>query len=354
MRVCVVASWFPSALNTGAGSFIARDAVALAKDHDVAIVHLVSPELDDGRRQLSYEDIPVERLPIDVRTRAGKVAAMRAFTRRLRGFDLVHTMAAPALTPFVIRRPGIPWVHTEHWTGTAKLSRGRKSALERMAIRRTFNGPDEVVAVSEYLAEQVRYLRSRPVSVVGNIVDLPTPPPQIERSGPLRLLGASNVIPRKGWRIAVDALRILAERGVDAQLTWLGDGPEYDELLAMGADLPIVAPGRADHDGVARAMADADVFVLPTDVETFSLVTVEALSAGVPVVTSGVGAHVEFIAEGTGVVVERQARAFADGIAVAAGFDRELVRAHGAHLVERFTEDAFRARYREVYDRVTR
>lgn len=354
MRVCVVASWFPSALNTGAGSFIARDAVALAKDHDVAIVHLVSPELDDGLREFSFEGIPVERLPIDVRTRSGKLEALRAFPRRLKGFDLVHTMAAPALTPFVLRRPGIPWVHTEHWTGTAKLSRGKKSALERMAIRRTFSGPDEVVAVSEYLAEQVRHLRSGPVSVIGNIVDPPAPAARVDRSGPLRLLGASNVIPRKGWRIAVDALRLLTQQGVDAQLTWLGDGPEFEELQALSMELPIVAPGRTDQEGVARAMAAADVFVLPTDVETFSLVTVEALSAGLPVVTSGVGAHVEFVAEGTGVVVEREASAFAEGIVRASALDRDEVRAHGADLRDRFTEDAFRRRYREVYARVTR
>ncbi|WP_144795585.1 glycosyltransferase [Microbacterium paludicola] len=354
MRVCVITTWFPTALNTGAGSFIARDAVALSKDHDVAIVHLVGDDLDDGVREFAYAGIPVERLPIDVRTRAGKVAAMREVPRRLRGFDLVHTMAAPAITPFVLRRPKVPWVHTEHWSQLAVIAQGGRTAVDRWAIDRTFSGPDELVAVSEYLADLVRRVRRKPVDVVGNIVDRPAQATLVARTGPLRLLGASNVIPSKGWRIAVDALRILLERGVDAHLTWLGDGLEFEALRAASAELPISVPGRVDSDGVARAMAEADVFVLPTERETFSLVTVEALAAGVPVVTSGVGAHVDFLRGGHGVVVDRDAQAIADGIMAAETIDRSAVRAHGEELLTAFSEESFRANYLAVYERAVR
>lgn len=354
MRVCVVASWFPSALNTGAGSFIARDARALAKDNDVAIVHLVSPGLDDGVREFEYEGIPVERVPVDVNTRTGKITSTGIFLRRLRGFDLVHTMAAPALIPFVLRRPSIPWVHTEHWTGLAGVSAGVGRSIDRLFYERAFRGPDAVVAVSDYLAAQVRSLRGSEVDVIGNIVDEPAPAPRAESAGPIRLLGASNVIARKGWHVALAALEELRARGVDAHLTWLGDGPELDQFRERAQGLPVALPGRVDHAGVMTAMAEADVFVLPTDIETFSLVTVEALAAGLPVVASGVGAHTGFIDGGFGVHVERNAASIADGIVRARQIDRSAVRSQGAQLVARFSETEFQHHYREVYERVVR
>lgn len=353
----MLATWFPTTRSPGAGSFIARDVAALSRDHDVHVIHLVPPELDDGVRRSTHSGVPVTSIPIDVRTPRGLLAATRRLPQLLQGADLVHTMAAPALLPFLLRRPGIPWVHTEHWSGVANLLSSRKARLVAPLTRRAYRGPDRVVAVSARLAEAVRALRPGRVDVVGNIIDLVEADTAVTapvfRPEAFKILGVGTVNSHKGWRLAVDAVRELRDEGLDAQLVWLGHGPESAELDALADPVAVRAPGHVSASAVRAAMREADVFVLPTRSETFSLVTIESLSAGVPVVVTGEGAHTDFIVAEAGVVVERDAAAIAEGIRSARRCDRAQVREHGRKLAQRFSEEEFRVQYEQIYREVT-
>lgn len=354
MQIVVLTTWFPSARNPAAGSFIARDAVALAKDHDVRVVHMAGPDLDDGVREFSHDGVQVRRIPLDVRRPTGWLRAQRMHADILEDADLLHTMAGPALLPFIGLRPRIGWVHTEHWSGVVNLAGDGRSRLARPISRRAFAGPDEVVAVSDYLARSVRRLRSRPISVIGNIVDVPQDvDAAVSATGDkLRLLAVGTVKANKGWRLALDALRLLQQRGVDAELVWLGAGAQLEEMREESAGLPVHAPGHVSSAEVASAMHAADVLLLPTTAETFSLVTVEALAAGLPVVATGEGAHTEFLIPGTGMAVERTADALASAALTMCDADRDAILAHGRGLTKRFSEQSFRSEYADVYRRV--
>lgn len=353
MQIVVVTTWFPSARNPAAGSFVARDVRALARDHDVRVLHLAGPELDDGARQFEVDGVPVERVALDVRSPRDWVASARLARRRAEGAELLHTMAAPALLPYLVSRPAVPWVHTEHWSGVVNLAGPGRSRLARPVARRAFGGPDVVVAVSEYLAASVRALRRRPVEVVGNIVDIASHShfDSTQRPDGLHLVAIGTVKENKGWRLALSTIATLRERGVDARLTWFGDGPDLAALREAAGSMPVHTPGHVDAVSLRAGMDDADMLLLPTMTETFSLVTVEALAAGLPVLATGIGAHTEFIEPGTGAVVARDASALADAAVELTGVDRLHVAQHGARLATRFSEDNFRRRYAEIYER---
>lgn len=356
VQIVVLTTWFPSMRNPAAGSFIARDVRALSRDHDVRVLHLAAPELDDGVRNFDVDGVPVRRAALDVRSPKDWPAAARLAHRAAAGADVLHTMAAPALLPYLLRRPTVPWVHTEHWSGVLNLAGSGRSRLARPVSRRGFSGPDVVVAVSEYLAGAVRRLRRGPVEVVGNIVDvIPRASSSREpRSAGLHLVAIGAVKENKGWRLALQTLAVLRERGVEATLTWFGDGPDLAELRAEAGSMPVRTPGHVDAEALRVGMDAADLLLLPTRAETFSLVTVEALAAGLPVLATGVGAHVEFIVPGTGAVVAREPAALADAAVALANVDRKDVAEHGAQLAARFSEESFRARYTEIYERALR
>lgn len=356
VQIVVVTTWFPTDRHVGAGTFIRRDVEALAKDHDVRVVHLVPPELDDGVRSASRDGYDLIAVGLDVRTPAGLWAATRQMKALTLGADVVHTMAAPALLPFLLRRPDMPWIHTEHWSGVANLVTSPRARLALPLSRRAFTRPDRMVAVSDYLATSIRRLRrSDDVDVIGNIIDMEFGDIGSSRvaTGTVDVLGVGTVNEHKGWRIAVDAVYRLRARGVDARLLWLGQGPEYDRLADRARAGFITAPGQVSMSRVRQAMAGADVLVLPTRSETFSLVTVEALVQGTPVVATGRGAHAEFLTPGSGLLVERTAAAVADAIEVAASFDRVVARKRGQELSDRFAETEFRRQYSTIYREVT-
>lgn len=358
MQIVVLTTWFPTSRSPGAGSFIARDVDALSQDHTVRVIHLAPPELDDGIRERRVGAVPVRAIPVDVRTPRGLLSAARHLPHLLGDGEVLHTMAAPALLPFLLRRPSVPWVHTEHWSGVAGLGATLKSRVAMPLIRRAFDGPRRVVTVSDYLAQAVRRLRSGPVDVVGNIVDIDGFPAgageSVFRGARVKVLGVGTVNPHKGWQLAVEAVRMLHRQGVDAELVWLGAGAQFEQLAAISDGVTVRAPGHLDPSRVRAAMSEADVLVLPTVSETFSLATLEALSCGLPVVATGVGAHTDFVTPGTGLVVPREAGEIADAIRIAVDLDRSAVRSRGRELASRFDESEFRRRYNTIYEEVTR
>ena len=100
----------------------------------------------------------------------------------------------------------------------------------------------------------------------------------------------------------VDVIRIFARvsAALPATLVMVGDGPDrglaQDEARALGVADRVQFLGRIES--VAALLASADLFLLPSDNESFGLSALEALSCGVPVVASLAGGIPEVVVEG--------------------------------------------------------
>ena len=318
MRVLVVTTWFPTPSSPGTGVFVARDVAALATRHDVRVLHLVAPRLapgagEDPAGESARAGVAVRRLVMDPRRPDHVLRAARAVRREARSADLVHTMAVSALLPTTGWRPPVPWVHTEHWSGLGApetLSPGLR--LARRVVRRLLAGPDVVAVVGEELAAEVRRHRSGPVAVVPNIVTRPPvlaprrrPQEPLGARGPFELVGVGGLIGRKDPLTAVQAAAELRRRGVDARLTWVGEGPlrTQVEAAARGVGVPVRLTGPLPPEQVQEVVADADLFLLPSRAETFCVAAAEALAAGRPVVVGDSGGPRAFVHPPAGALV---------------------------------------------------
>ena len=100
----------------------------------------------------------------------------------------------------------------------------------------------------------------------------------------------------------VDVIRIFAQvsGAMPATLVMVGDGPDrglaQDEARQLGVADRVQFLGRIDN--VAPLLASADLFLLPSDNESFGLSALEALACGVPVVASNAGGIPEVIRDG--------------------------------------------------------
>ncbi len=93
-------------------------------------------------------------------------------------------------------------------------------------------------------------------------------------------------------------LKAVLEQIPGTRLALVGDGPARHELEALFAGLPAHFTGYLQGEALAQAYASADVFVFPSALESFGLVVVEAMAAGLPVVASRVGGVMDVIEEG--------------------------------------------------------
>lgn len=357
MRVLVVTPWFPSPAHRESGIFNLRDARLVARDHEVRVLHLLRPDWYDATESTARMDgLDVVRVPFSVAAPGTWYRTAAALRAALREAELLHTMAAPALLPFALRRVRIPWVHTEHFS-TLVTPVSRPVAVALGMLSTLFRRPGEVVAVSAALARVIDAHRTRPASVIGNEVMLPIDavPAGHDFEGRIRLIGVGGLLARKGPLEAVDALAALVERGVDAELVWAGDGELRTAMVerarASGVGERLTLLGAVSPDELSRELLRATMFLLPVETETFGVAIAEALTHGLPVVTSGTGGHEEFLeADRSRRVAERSGAALADAV-------QDLITDRGLpsratiarQAAERFSESARADGYRRVY-----
>ncbi|GLW62069.1 glycosyl transferase [Actinomadura rubrobrunea] len=175
---------------------------------------------------------------------------------------------------------------------------------------------------------------------------------------PVRVTLVGRLSPRKGSDVAVRAVRLLRERGRDVTLTLVGDvfsGYEWyeEELRTLAAGDPSVEFA-GFRPSVWESFAAADVAIVPSRVEPFGNVAVEAMLAGRPVVASATQGLVEIVTDGeNGVLVPPDdPAALADGIArLLDDWDGALAMAKRARedAARRFGEDRY---HRELRDAV--
>ena len=134
------------------------------------------------------------------------------------------------------------------------------------------------------------------------------------------VLFVGRLIALKGVQHLIRAMpRVLAECP-DARLVLVGDGEERLPLSALVRELRLEGcvsfEGERAHEEVIQFMRAADVFVLPSLVESFGIVLVEAMSCGLPVVASNIMGIPSVVQDATNgfLVPPGQERALADGI----------------------------------------
>jgi phosphatidylinositol alpha-mannosyltransferase len=161
------------------------------------------------------------------------------------------------------------------------------------------------IAVSEAAAAfgggpHVDRIRIIPNGVDVELFASATPADLGEGPGPT-LLFVNRLDPRKGFRVAIDAFARLAPGHPTLRLVVAGDGPDRGAVEGLPSSLRarVRMLGAVPHDDLPPYHAAADVFVGPAlGRESFGIVLVEAMAAGLPVVASDIDGWREVVRDG--------------------------------------------------------
>jgi len=245
------------------------------------------------------------------------VAARRRLTKLLAagGYEVAvcHACWPHAVFAPVVKSAGVRLVSFAHDTLTGR------PWVERWAGR---TRPDLVLANSHFTAATVpRVFPGVPTEVAGLPVERPAPADPADAAavrrewdtppGDVVVLQASRLDRAKGAGHTLAALGTLAD--VPGWTLWLAGGPQRPGDAAYLAELYDAArrhglAGRVrflgQRDDVPRLLRAADLLCQPnTAPESFGLALVEALAAGLPVVTSAIGGGAEVVTPACGVLV---------------------------------------------------
>jgi phosphatidylinositol alpha-mannosyltransferase len=133
-------------------------------------------------------------------------------------------------------------------------------------------------------------------------------------------LFVSRLDPRKGFAVALEAFRILRRSGEALRLVVVGEGPEWVWIDRLEPDVGVHVEmiGNCSRGRLRELYEQADVLLAPaTGCESFGIVVLDALAAGLPVVASSIPAYRDLLEQGySGVLVPPgDAEALANGIA---------------------------------------
>jgi glycosyltransferase involved in cell wall biosynthesis len=185
-----------------------------------------------------------------------------------------------------------------------------QSKFTKLIYRFVFKNT-EVICLSEALIEDIELIYH------GEVFILPNGIPQVNfvnnyntnKQG-LTFLYLSNLLKFKGILLIMNAIQLLKAKGLDFKLRVVGS--EGDITYAMLQDVVdknelnqyVTFLGPKFGDDKFNEFKNADVFLFPSEFETFGLVLLEAMQYGVPAIASSIGAIPDIIGEGRGILLE--------------------------------------------------
>lgn len=294
MKVLYLTPWYPSEQDAMSGLFVQKHVEAVrAQDVDVRVIF--SQTWKETWRQ------------------------WRALRREGWWPDLVQLNVIQkqgALSLWLKKRYGIPYVIIEHWTGYLPENLSvRTNGLHTCFMKRVCQEAEVVMPVSEHLGKAMQALgfKAKRWEVINNVVDdffFEATNQKEKNSDKKTLLNITCFDePHKNVKGLLRAAKALSERRQDWRLVLVGTGVDYEDVRAFADSLHFPKgmlrwTGELTPRQVAEEFDKADIFVLSSNYENAPVVISESLAKGVPVISTRVGGISEMVNDQSGVLVK--------------------------------------------------
>jgi glycosyltransferase involved in cell wall biosynthesis len=195
--------------------------------------------------------------------------------------------------------------------GTPVPRRPRLAGYETKLDTRVWEAVDAIVVNAHAVGEVLETLRGAPRGKLRLVRNGLADTPHVRAPGmiaPEPVIGCvSRLDVEKGALDLLEAFAVIAPEFPHARLRMIGEGDAraavLDRARALGLDGRVEAPGRRDGD-VAATVAAFDLYAFASHHEGFPYAILEAMRAGCPIVTTGVGGIPEAVRDGVdGLVV---------------------------------------------------
>ncbi|HEV2304303.1 MAG TPA: N-acetyl-alpha-D-glucosaminyl L-malate synthase BshA [Candidatus Acidoferrales bacterium] len=344
-----------------------------ARGHEIHFISYAMPtRLNPANERIYFHEVEVTSYPLfDHPPYTLALAVKMAEVAESVPLDLLHVhYAIPHSVSALLARSmaaprRLPFITTLHGTDITLVGSDRSYLpITRFSIEQS----DGVTAISNYLREQTikEFDIRRPIEVIRNFVncDLYCRPADRRRRGewapngePL-LMHLSNFRPVKRVTDVVEIFALVRQK-MPAKLLLIGDGPDRGvaEFLVRKKKLRNDVFFLGKQDRIYEILGLGDLFLLPSQLESFGLAALEAMACEVPVLATNVGGVPEVVNHGVdGYLVEpgdvAAAAKFAIQILSSADRGREMGVQARIHAKKKFCSNDVIPLYEAYYEKI--
>ncbi|UCH65192.1 MAG: N-acetyl-alpha-D-glucosaminyl L-malate synthase BshA [Ignavibacterium sp.] len=183
-------------------------------------------------------------------------------------------------------------------------------------VKFSIDQSDGVTAVSRFLKEKTitHYNSDKDIEVIPNFVDTELFKPNTENEFRKRIApeGEKVLVHTSNFRVVKrvpDTIKIFEKvrKIIPSKLILVGDGPDRSECERLCRELDLCDSVKflGKQEGLVEILTSSDLFLIPSQSESFGLAALEAMACGLPVVSSSVGGLPELVKHNeTGFIAE--------------------------------------------------
>jgi len=352
------------------------------KGHEVHFISYAMPSrLNAFVENIFYHEVEINNYPLfDFPLYSIALASKMVEVAKFHDIELIHAhYAIPHATSAFLAREilksenksnkDIKVITTLHGTDITLVGL-EPSFLPTMKF--SIEKSDGVTAVSQFLKDKTlsNYKINKDIEVIPNFIDTKkyhrlnkkenccctkTLAPNLEKV----LMHTSNFRPVKRVKDVIQIFAKVKEK-IPARLILIGDGPERSDCERLCRDLNIYESVKfmGKQDSLIELLSIADLFLIPSQTESFGLAALEAMSCEVPVISTSVGGLPELNLHGeTGYIAEigdidRMAKYAIDLLTNEKKYS--IFSKNARERAKEFEEDKIVTIYEEFYEKVLR
>lgn len=334
MNIIIIPSFYPDNSNSNLGSFVKEQVATITEFGITANVFYVEQK---SLRLLSLKNLQENHFQLvkieeskwneyrikgwNLPGKIGKRIWIYLSTRLVNQFientqkpDLIHAhniFWAGVVAHNIWKKHEIPYIITEH--SSSFLIQNQLTDDEILIAKKTYTSASKIISVSKSLQSSInKIVPSLKIEIIPNIVDTDFFLPIHNKKSCLdstKFISIGNLYKNKGHDILIDAFYEVSKMRKHVSLTICGDGIEkvnlQTKVTGLGLSDKVFFAGQLEKAQILEKLNQADCLVHSSYFETFGIVLIEALSCGVPIISTKCGGPEDIYEENTGYIVEK-------------------------------------------------
>ena len=377
MNIVVIPTWYRTSKNPNGGVFVKEEVQALSKAGVQATILFVdldfrnlssvfkSPvisEIDNnGIHEIRADGFGFPKLNLKMVEKWSQVH-LQLMEKYLESNPLpdvihAHSFFAGFASQQLSEKYKIPYIVTEHFSA---FLTGKIEAWKKEMIKNVFDHSSKLMVVSEHLKSKVTQYTNSQIEVIPNAIDTSffKPDDLNNNKQVFQFITVGGVRKEKQYDKLVDAFcQLPSEIKSKCSLKIIGNGPLENNLIQQIKNLPkendVEYLGELNRVAVLKNLQSSDAFICSSEYETFGVAVLEAMSIGLPVISTRCKGPEAFINYDTGILtsIEEMSTSMKWMFENGKQFDKEKIR---SFVIKEFDSSVLTRKRIDLYKSVMR